>query len=73
MVHKCTKIVNLFLMGSLGTQSLKEFKISNILNLKNTDSRKHLEAREMHMTMLNHLIIIRTVPDKSHYPQVRNQ
>lgn len=36
MVHKCTKIVNLFLMGSLGTQSLKEFKMSNVLNLKNT-------------------------------------
>ena len=25
----------------------------------------------MHMIMLNHLIIIRTVPDKSHYPHFR--
>lgn len=73
MVHHYSKIVNLILMGSLGTQSLKEFKMNNALNFKNTDLGKHLEVREMHMIMLNHLIIIRTVPDKYHCPHFRNQ
>lgn len=29
---------------------------------------KHLEASKMHVAMLGHLIIARTVLDKNHYP-----
>lgn len=36
MVYNYSKTGNLILMGSLGSQSLKEVKMSNVLHLKNT-------------------------------------
>lgn len=36
MVHNHRKLFSLILMGSLDTQGLKEFKMSDVLNLKST-------------------------------------
>ena len=67
------KMVNLTLMESLGIWDLKEFKMSNVLNLKkHSEMSKCLKVRETHKDLLGHLITTRIVSNK-YYPHFREK